>query len=335
MFLLPEMESQVFCQDEFMYYLCLFINVQMPKLSLVIPVYNEEILIDQLFERTTRALNNLTSDYEIICVDDGSKDATLEKLKHYHTLEKRFKVLSLSRNFGHQAAIFAGLTYARGEFVGVMDGDLQDPPELLGEFLAKAEEGYDVVYAIRKKRKESFPKRMIYWAYYRIFKRMSNIYIPLDSGDFALMRNTVIKHLINMREQSLYIRGIRSWLGFRQIGLEYDRDRRQGGEPKYTLRKLLRLAFNGIFSFSEYPVRLISRLGLTVVLISIIYIVITLVKKYVYGDVPQGFTTLIIFISLFSGVQLVALGLIGEYMVRIYDETRRRPLFIVREEYID
>jgi len=307
----------------------------MPKLSLVIPVYNEEILIDQLFERTTRALNNLTSDYEIICVDDGSVDSTLEKLKHYHAQEKRFKVLSLSRNFGHQAAIFAGLTYARGEFVAVMDGDLQDPPELLGDFLARAEEGYDVVYAVRKKRKESFPKRMVYWAYYRIFKRMSNIYIPLDSGDFALMRNTVVRHLITMREQSLYIRGIRSWLGFRQIGLEYDRDRRQGGEPKYTLRKLLRLAFNGIFSFSEYPVRLISRLGLAVVVISIVYIVITLVKKYVYGDVPQGFTTLIIFISLFSGVQLVALGLIGEYMVRIYDETRRRPLFIVREEYID
>jgi dolichol-phosphate mannosyltransferase len=307
----------------------------MPKLSLVIPVYNEEILIDQLFERTTRALNNLTSDYEIICVDDGSVDSTLEKLKHYHAQEKRFKVLSLSRNFGHQAAIFAGLTYTRGEFVAVMDGDLQDPPELLGDFLARAEEGYDVVYAVRKKRKESFPKRMVYWAYYRIFKRMSNIYIPLDSGDFALMRNTVVRHLIAMREQSLYIRGIRSWLGFRQIGLEYDRDRRQGGEPKYTLRKLLRLAFNGIFSFSEYPVRLISRLGLAVVVISIVYIVITLVKKYVYGDVPQGFTTLIIFISLFSGVQLVALGLIGEYMVRIYDETRRRPLFIVREEYID
>jgi dolichol-phosphate mannosyltransferase len=307
----------------------------MPKLSLVIPVYNEEILIDQLFERTTRALNNLTSDYEIICVDDGSVDSTLEKLKHYHAQEKRFKVLSLSRNFGHQAAIFAGLTYTRGEFVAVMDGDLQDPPELLGDFLARAEEGYDVVYAVRKKRKESFPKRMVYWAYYRIFKRMSNIYIPLDSGDFALMRNTVVRHLVTMREQSLYIRGIRSWLGFRQIGLEYDRDRRQGGEPKYTLRKLLRLAFNGIFSFSEYPVRLISRLGLAVVVISIVYIVITLVKKYVYGDVPQGFTTLIIFISLFSGVQLVALGLIGEYMVRIYDETRRRPLFIVREEYID
>lgn len=307
----------------------------MPKLSLVIPVYNEEVLIDQLFERTTRSLNNLTPDFEIICVDDGSKDSTLAKLKQYHTIDRRFKVLSLSRNFGHQAAIFAGLTYARGEFVAVMDGDLQDPPELLGDFLAKAEEGYDVVYAVRKKRKESFLKRFIYWAYYRIFKRMSNIYIPLDSGDFALMRHTVVSHLINMREQSLYIRGIRSWLGFRQIGLEYDRDRRQGGDPKYTLRKLLRLAFNGIFSFSEYPVRLISRLGLAVVLISVIYIIITLIKKYFYGDVPQGFTTLIIFISLFSGVQLIALGLIGEYMVRIYDEARRRPLFIVREEYID
>lgn len=307
----------------------------MPKVSLVIPVYNEEVLIDQLFERTTNALNRLSPDYEIICVDDGSRDSTLEKLKYYHAQEKRFKVLSLSRNFGHQAAIFAGLTYAKGEFVAVMDGDLQDPPELLGDFLTKAEEGYDVVYAVRKKRKESFPRKMVYWAYYRIFKRMSNIYIPLDSGDFALMRNTVVRHLVTMREQSLYIRGIRSWLGFRQIGLEYERDRRQGGEPKYTLKKLLQLAFNGIFSFSEYPVRLISRLGLAVVVISLVYIVITLVKKYVYGDVPQGFTTLIIFISLFSGVQLVALGLIGEYMVRIYDETRRRPLFIIREEYID
>jgi len=307
----------------------------MPQLSLIIPVYNEEVLIDQLYKRTTTALEALQREYEVICVDDGSYDQSLMKLIGYHSRDKRFKVLSLSRNFGQQPAILAGMAQSTGDYVAVMDADLQDPPELLEKFFAKLDEGYDLVYAVRKKRKENFLKRFIYWAYYRILQKISNLHIPLDSGDFSLMRRTVVNQILLMQEQSLYIRGLRSWVGFKQVGLEYDRDYRQGGEPKYTLGKLFRLAFNGIFSFSKFPVRLVSRLGLLMIAASIVYIIIIVFKKIFLGNVPQGFTTLIIFISLFSGVQLLSLGLIGEYVLRIYDETRKRPLYIIREKYLD
>jgi len=307
----------------------------MTYLSLVIPVYNEEPVIQQLYSRCTAALEKITDHYEIICVDDGSKDNTLSYLLRFHQEDKRFKVLSLSRNFGHQSAILAGLTFAKGEYVGIIDGDLQDPPELVQKLLAKLEEGFDVVYAIRKKREEGFIKRSIYRGYYRILRRMSNVGIPLDSGDFSLMRRFVVDYILRMPEQSLFIRGIRSWVGFRQTGIEYEREKRQAGIPKYTFRKLFLLAYNGIFSFSNFPVKMLSRVGFLVILFSFIYIIITLIKKYVYGTVPQGFTTIIIFLILFNGVQLLALGLIGEYVLRIYDESRKRPLYIIRDKYLD
>lgn len=194
----------------------------MPQLSLIIPVYNEEVLIDQLYKRTTTALEALQREYEVICVDDGSYDQSLMKLIGYHSRDKRFKVLSLSRNFGQQPAILAGMAQSTGDYVAVMDADLQDPPELLEKFFAKLDEGYDLVYAVRKKRKENFLKRFIYWAYYRILQKISNLHIPLDSGDFSLMRRTVVNQILLMQEQSLYIRGLRSWVGFKQVGLEYD-----------------------------------------------------------------------------------------------------------------
>jgi dolichol-phosphate mannosyltransferase len=244
-------------------------------------------------------------------------------------------VLSLSRNFGQQPAILAGLSFVKGEYIGIIDGDLQDPPELLQILMAKLEEGFDVVYAIRKKRKEGFIKRMLYRNYYRILKNMSNVEIPLDSGDFSMMRRFVVDYILKIPEQSLFIRGIRSWVGFKQTGVEYEREKRQAGMPKYTFRKLLLLAYNGIFSFSNFPVKILSRLGFLVILFSFIYIIITLIKKYAYGNVPQGFTTIIIFLILFNGIQLLALGLIGEYVLRIYDESRKRPLYIIRDKYLD
>ncbi len=307
----------------------------MSKFSLVIPVYNEEQIIEQLYDRCMEAMQKITPDFEIICVDDGSSDTTLPQLVMHHKQDKRFKVLSLSRNYGHQAAILAGMSYTTGENIGIIDGDLQDPPEILHKFLEKIEEGFDVVYAIRKKRKEGFLRKALYWMYYRILKRMSNVSIPLDSGDFSVMTRRVVDFILSMPEQSLYIRGIRSWVGFRQTGVEYERDKRQAGEPKYSFRKLLSLAYNGIFSFSNFPVKMLTRLGSFVIFVSFIYIVITLVKKYVYGNVPQGFTTLIIFLSVFSGIQLLALGMIGEYVIRIYDESRKRPLFIVKDKYLE
>jgi len=307
----------------------------MPDFSLVIPIYNESSVLPELVRRSVSALEALDISFEIIFVDDGSSDDSWEQLLRYRGQDKRIKILSLSRNFGHQAAIFAGIAHARGELTGIIDGDLQDPPEILGDFIRKIHEGYDVVYAVRKTRKEGIVKKLIYKAYYRILKKMSNIYIPMDSGDFCVMRRMVAEYIVSRPEQSLFIRGIRSWLGFRQIGFEYDRDKRFAGEPKYTFRKLMLLAFNGIFSFSRFPVKFISVLGMLVIFFSLIYIAITLVKKYYFGDVPQGFTTLIIFISLFSGVQLLSLGLIGEYIHRIYDETRQRPIYIIREKKLD
>jgi len=307
----------------------------MTYFSLVIPVYNEESIIQQLYSRCTEALEKITDHYEIICVDDGSEDNTLSYLLRFHQEDKRFKVLSLSRNFGHQSALLAGLTFTKGEYVGIIDGDLQDPPETLQKLVTKLEEGFDVVYAVRKKRKENFIKRSIYQSYYRILRRMSNVEIPLDSGDFSVMRRFVVDYILKMPEQSLFIRGIRSWVGFRQTGVEYERDKRQTGIPKYTFRKLFLLAYNGIFSFSNFPVKIISRIGFLVILFSFIYIVFTLIKKYFYGDVPQGYTTIIIFLILFNGVQLLALGLIGEYVLRIYDESRKRPLYIIRDKYLD
>jgi len=307
----------------------------MTYISLVIPVYNEEQVVEQLYARCSTALGKITDSYEIICVDDGSSDNTLAYLLKFHQINKKLKVITLSRNFGHQSAILAGLSFAKGEYVGIIDGDLQDPPEFLREILNKLEEGFDVVYAIRKKRKENIIKRAFYGSYYRILRGMSNIEIPLDSGDFSIMRHFVVDYILQMPEQSLFLRGLRSWIGFRQTGIEYEREKRQAGLPKYSFRKLLGLAYNGIFSFSRFPVKILSRVGFLVIIFSFIYIIFNLIKKYAFGDVPQGFTTIIIFLALFNGIQLFALGLIGEYVLRIYDESRKRPLYIIRDKYLD
>lgn len=304
-------------------------------ITLVVPVFNEEEIIDSLYKRCTESLMQIKDDFEIICVDDGSKDNTLNKLIEYHNKDKRFKILSLSRNFGHQPAVFAGLSYANGDLIAVIDGDLQDPPEIIHEFVKKIKEGYDVVYAVRKKRKEGFIKKTAYWFYYRALKKLSDTEIPLDSGDFCMMRKVVVDNILKMSEQSLFIRGIRAWVGFKQTKIEYVRDIRQAGVPKYTLKKLFLLAYNGIFSFSRYPVKLFSRLGITIIIFTIFYIIYILINKFYFGNVPKGFTTLIIFISMFSGIQLFALGIFGEYITRIYDETRNRPLFIVKEKLLD
>jgi dolichol-phosphate mannosyltransferase len=303
-------------------------------ISLVCPVFNEEDNIDALYKRTTSALSSTHEKYEIICVDDGSSDKTLEKLCAYHAQDPCFKVISFSRNFGHQPAIMAGLSHASGDFIAIIDGDLQDPPELIQAFYDKIREGFDIVYAVRKKRKEGILKRFAYWAYYRTLKSLANIEIPLDSGDFSMMSREALDHILQLREQSLFIRGLRSWVGFRQAGIEYERDERIAGAPKFTLRKLMLLAYNGIFSFSSLPIKLLSRIGLAMILFAIIYIIINLVKKYFFGDVPEGFISIIIFITLFSGIQLMALGLLGEYMSRIYDESRNRPLYIIRKKML-
>lgn len=305
-------------------------------ISIVIPIFNEEENIFELFNRTVGALKAFTEDFEIICVDDGSRDLTYSKLLECNNKDKRFKVISLSRNFGHQRAIMAGLTVSRGEYIGIMDGDLQDPPELFYKFYRKIQEGFDVVYAVRKKRKENIFKRSAYWLFYRLFSSVSDTRIPLDSGDFSLIKRVVLTQILLMPEQSLFLRGLRSWVGFSQTAIEYDRDERNAGKTKFSLKRLFNLAYNGLFSFSYFPIKFMGRLGFLIIIFSIIYSAIIIYKRIFYPDfVPEGFTSLILAILFFSGVQLISLRILGEYIVRTYDESKRRPLFIIKNRHLD
>ncbi|MFH2141954.1 MAG: glycosyltransferase family 2 protein [Bacteroidota bacterium] len=305
-------------------------------ISIVIPIYNEEENIQELYRRTIEALKSFTSDFEIICVDDGSKDNTYKKLLACNSIDNRFKIISLSRNFGHQRAILAGLSVTLGECIGIMDGDLQDPPELFQNFYEKIMEGFDVVYAVRKTRKESWFKKTAYWSFYRLLSAVSETKIPMDSGDFCLMKRVVLDQMLGMPEQSLFLRGLRSWVGYKQIAIEYDRDERKAGKPKFNLKRMFNLAYSGLFSFSNFPIKFLGRLGLTIILFSIIYGGIVIFKRIFYPDfIPEGFTTLILSILFLSGVQLISLRILGEYIVRTYDESKRRPLFIIKDKHLD
>jgi glycosyltransferase involved in cell wall biosynthesis len=301
-------------------------------LSIVIPVYNEEHIIDELYSRTAAALNGITQDWEVICVNDGSTDATLGKLLSLNEKDSRWKIIDLSRNFGQQRAIWAGLNHATADYIGVMDADLQDAPQHFADFYKELQGDTDVVYAVRTGRKENRMKKVAYWTFYRLLKNVFEVNIPIDSGDFCLMRRAVVRHMLTMPEQSLFVRGIRNWVGFRQKGIRCERDARFAGSPKYSLRGLMKLAYNGIFSFSDFPLRFLGRLGLYIIICSIFYAAWILTKKFLWGTVPEGFTTIILVILFFGGVQLVTIRILGEYIHRIYDESRKRPLFIVREK---
>ncbi len=305
----------------------------MKRVSLIFPVYNEEAVLPLLYRRVRQVIDQLDYEAEVILVNDGSWDTSLDMMEHFHSEDSRFKILDFSRNFGHQVAITAGIDFATGDAVILMDADLQDPPEILPQFLSKWEEGYQVVYAVRKNRKEHIFKRMAYSVFYRILQKISNIQIPLDSGDFCLMDRVVVDTLKSMQERNRFVRGLRSWTGFRQVGLEYDRDQRHGGEVKYTFTKLLKLALDGIFSFSFLPLKLASYMGFLVSGVSFLGIIIYLYKKLLVGGEPRGFPTLAILILFMGGIQLLFLGIIGEYIGRIYDEVKRRPTYVVRRTY--
>jgi len=304
------------------------------QVSIVIPIYNEAEGIDELYRRTTAAISSFSDSFEIICVDDGSRDTSLSQLIDYHKQDPRFKVISLSRNFGHQSAVLAGLSVAKGDYIGVMDGDLQDPPKTFERFYNKMNEGYDVVYAVRKKRKEGLVKKFAYWLYYRLLAQISDTDIPLDSGDFCMMSRRVLDKMLTMQEQSLYLRGIRAWVGYPQAGVEYERAERFAGEPKYDFKQLFQLAYNGMFSFSSLPVRVMRRLGYATLIFTFLYFLKILISYFLYNDAPQGFTTLALAIFFFSGVQLISIGVLGEYVYRTYNESRERPLFIIKDEYL-
>jgi dolichol-phosphate mannosyltransferase len=301
-----------------------------PQINIVIPLYNEEKVFDSLVSRLRQVLDKSPIVATVIMVDDGSKDRTFDFMRHLALADSRFTAVKLSRNFGHQHALTAGLSLVDAtEGVFVLDGDLQDPPELLDQFYTKLKEGYDVVYAVRKKRKESFFKKLAYTTFYRLLKRVSMIDIPLDSGDFGLMSRRVADNLNAMPEESRFMRGMRYWVGYNQIGLPYERNERELGESKYNFKKLWQLAFNGIFNFSEYPIKFISNLGLFTASISIVYFLVTVAKKLFIGTVPEGFTAIVFLIILFGGVQLLAIGIIGEYVLRIFFQVKNRPLFLI------
>jgi polyisoprenyl-phosphate glycosyltransferase len=300
------------------------------RLSLAIPLHNEEAGIPELLRRVGAVLDALPGGpHEIVLVDDGSRDGTLAVLEAAAKGDERLVVVSLSRNFGHQAALSAALDFVSGTMIVAMDGDLQDRPEVIPALLAKQREGYDVVYARRVKRKESWILRLSYFLFYRILASLADTRIPLDAGDFALMTRRVVEQMRAAPEHHRYLRGLRSWVGFRQTGLVVERDERFAGTTQYGPLKLLKLASDGLFSFSVVPLRAAMIVGLVAIVASLAFSIFTLYAKLFLDRTPAGFTSLILFMSFFAGVQLFFLGIIGEYIGRIYQETKRRPLYVV------
>lgn len=307
-----------------------------PEINIIIPLYNEEKVFPLLAARITALLNQSHLAITVILVDDGSSDATPFLMKQLSSEDERFSSLVLSRNFGHQLALTAALTIVNAsEAVMIIDGDLQDPPELFGDMYKLYKEGHDVVYAVRESRKEGFFKVGFYKLFYRILQKIASIDIPLDSGDFSLLSRRVVDVLNTMPEESRYLRGMRSWVGFKQIGYKYSRPDRQAGNTQYTFRHLLRLAMNGIFNFSEFPIKFITFLGVSTMSISVIYFIVTLVKRFSSDYVPDGFTAIVFLIILFGGVQLISIGIIGEYLIRVFFQVKKRPLFIIKELIVD
>lgn len=301
------------------------------QVSVVIPLFNEEQNIETLYSRLKPVLNRISPSHEIVFIDDGSRDRSCDLLRALSEKDPCICLLELARNFGHQVAISAGLDYCTGRVVFVMDADLQDPPELLPQLIAKWNEGYDVVYAIRENRPEGWLKRLSYASFYRLMRRISDIPIPLDAGDFCLMDRRVVDLLCAMPERNRFIRGIRSWIGLRQTGIRYDRQARNAGQPQYTFAHLLYLALDGFISFSHAPLRLATLLGMVISLLSLVLAVFYFVKKLLIGLSPPGFATLVVAMFFLSGVQLITIGALGEYIGRIFDEVKQRPLYIVKQ----
>src|SRR5262249_51942962 len=277
------------------------------------------------------ALDALWLGYELVFVNDGSSDSTMSLLDELRRRDRRVVPLHLSRNFGHQAAISAGLAHARGQAVIIMDGDLQDPPEMLGRFIERWREGFEVVYAIRTQRKENFVKRAGYYFFYRLLRAVSDLDIPLDSGDFCLMDRKVVDVLNHLPERGRFVRGLRSFVGFRQTGVTYPRAARAAGQPKYTLRALVRLALDGIISFSSAPLKLVTYLGLASAGAAFVLLIWLLAAAWGQNTSPAGWALAIVVLLFMSAVQLLSLGIVGEYVQRIFLEVKGRPTYIVRE----
>jgi len=300
-------------------------------LGIIIPIYSEEAVLELLFERLKTVMDRLDIPATVCLIDDGSQDGSLAKMKEFSRRDPRFRYLSFSRNFGHQTAILAGLHEVEAEVYVIMDGDLQDPPEFISELLAKWRADYQVVYCVRKDRKENILLRLAYALFYRILRSVSYLEIPLDSGDFCLLDRKIVDHLRAMKEHNQFIRGLRTWVGYRQIGVPYARAARAGGESKYTLRRLLALAYDGVISFSFAPLKAVVNLGLAISFASFLGICFLIVDKLFFGIPLLGWTSLAVLILFMGGIQLLTVGIIGEYLGRVFDEVKGRPLYIVKE----
>ena len=311
----------------------------MQKISVIVPCFNEEAVLPRFFERMTAAASGWEMEVEILCVDDGSRDRTWEMLQERHRQDPRWRCLSFARNFGHQASVSAGLHYATGDAAVVIDADLQDPPEEIARMLAKWREGFEVVFARRKARTDPLVKRILAWGFYRVISRLASLPMPADTGDFCLLDRKVVAVLNSLPERNRYLRGLRTWCGFKQASVEFERGKRAAGRPQYTFKKSLRLAMDGMFSFSTVPLRLATWLGLAVSACAFLGALFTFCEK-VFADQfakfgltpgPHGIPTTVISILFLGGVQLICLGILGEYIGRIYDEVKGRPLWIIRD----
>ena len=303
-----------------------------PQYSLVLPIYNEEDTIPELVRRLGELMDKFDGEAEAILVDDGSSDSSYELMVAAREMDPRFKLLRLSRNFGHQIAVTAGLDAASGEAVIVMDADLQDPPEVALDLAARWREGYDVVYAVREERHGDTPfKRATAAGFYRLFKRMSDVDVPLDVGDFRLVDRRALDAFRSMRESNRYVRGMFSWIGFRQVGVPFTREERFAGETKYPLRKMVKFATDGIVSFSAYPLRLALKVGFVISAFSFVLGIVFLVSRLAgFYSVP-GLASIAVLVAFLGGIQLLLLGIMGEYIARIHDEVKGRPLYLVSE----
>lgn len=298
--------------------------------SIVIPVYNEETVVAECYKRVKAVCETLDSDYEIIFINDGSRDRTEIIVDEICNKDKKVKLINFSRNFGHQIAITAGMDFSIGEAVVIIDADLQDPPEMIPKMIAKYREGYDVVYAVRKKRKgESLFKKVTAAGFYRFFRRISDIDMPVDTGDFRLISRNVCDSLKELKERNRFVRGLVSWVGYKQIGIGYERDERFAGHTKYPLKKMIKFSIDGITAFSAKPLRMWGYLGGIIAFSGFIYSVYILISKIIFNNTVPGWASLIVITMLIGGLNMISIGILGEYISRIYEETKARPIYIV------
>jgi len=306
-----------------------------PELSIIIPCYNEEKNIRLIYDRLVVAITSISSNFEIIYANDGSRDNSFLELVKLSEEDSRVKYINFSRNFGRQIAVTAGLDLSKGQAVVIIDGDLQDPPEVIPEMYAKHKEGFEVVYGQRIKRKgESFFKKITAKYFYRILKKITNVNIPLDTGDFRLIDRKIVNDLKNMPEQNKFLRGQIAWLGYRQTSVFFERDERKFGETGYPFSKMLKFAIDGITGFSDIPLQFVTKIGIFISFISFLIIVYAIFSHFVLEKTITGWTSLIISSMFIGGVQLISIGIIGEYISRINKNVQKRPLYIIDQTNI-